>query len=98
MYDVRYHPLVEKDLEKLSNTIRIEVFKKIKKIRQSPELGQALGNKNGMNLSGLRKMYAAKKQIRIVYEIIDDIIVIKVLAIGKREKMQVYKEAEQRKQ
>ncbi len=60
-------------------------------------MGELLGHKNGMNLTGLRKMYVAKKQIRIVYEIIDSIILIKVLAIGKREDMQVYKKAEQRR-
>jgi mRNA interferase RelE/StbE len=49
-----------------------------------------------MNLSGLRKLYVAKKQVRIVYEIINDILVVKVIAIGKREAMEVYKEAEKR--
>jgi len=97
MYEIQYHPLVENDLKQLNNSVRIEVFKKIKKIGQSPQLGELLGHKNGMNLTGLRKMYVAKKQIRIVYEIIDNIILVKVLAIGKREDMQVYKQAEQRR-
>ena len=97
MYEIKYHPLIEKDLKQLNNSIRIEVFKKIKKIQQSPELGVELGNKNGLNLTGLKKMYVAKKQIRIVYEIIENIIVIKILAIGKREDMEVYKQAEKRR-
>ena len=97
MYIIKYHPLVEKDLKQLNNSIRIEVFKKIKKIQTTPELGEPLGNKNGMNLTGLKKMYVAKKQIRIVYEIIDNIVVVKVLAIGKREDMEVYKQAQQRR-
>jgi mRNA interferase RelE/StbE len=42
-------------------------------------------------------MYVAKKQIKIVYEIIETIVVIKVLAVGKREDMQVYKEANNRR-
>jgi len=50
-----------------------------------------------MNLTGLRKVYVAKKQVRIVYEVIDDILVVHVIAIGKREDMEVYKQAEQRK-
>jgi len=93
MYEIKYHPLIEKDLRNLNNSIRIEVFKKIKKIQKSPELGEPLGNKNGLNLTGLKKMYVAKKQIRIVYEVMDNIVVVKVLAIGKREDMEVYKEA-----
>ena len=97
MYDIQFHPLVEDDLEKLNNSVRVEVFKKLKKIQNSPELGELLGNKNGMNLSGLRKMYVAKKQIRIVYEIVESLILVKVLVIGKREDMVVYKQAQLRK-
>ena len=97
MYEIKYHPLIEKDLKQLNNSVRIEVFKKIKKIQKSPELGEALGNKGGMNLTGLRKMYVYKKQIRIVYEVIENIVVIKILAIGKREDMEVYKQVSQRR-
>ena len=97
MYDIQFHPLVADDLKKLNNSVCIEVFKKLKKIQTSPELGELLGNKNGMNLSGLRKMYVAKKQVRIVYEIVESILVIKVLVIGKREDMVVYKQAQLRK-
>lgn len=97
MYKIKYHPLVEEDLGQLNNSVCIEVFKKLKKIQQSPELGQLLGNKNNMNLSGLRKVYVAKKQVRIIYEIIDNILVVKVIAIGRREDMEVYKLSEQRR-
>ena len=97
MYEIKYHPLIENDLKQLNNSVRIEVFKKLKKIQQSPEIGQLLGNKNNMNLTGLRKVYVSKKQVRIVYEIIDNILVVKVVAIGKREDMEVYKEAENRR-
>lgn len=96
MYEIKYHPLVEDDLKKLSNSVRIEVFKKLKKIQKSPELGELLGNKNGMDLSGLRKMYVVKKQVRIVYEIIKTMVVVKVLVVGKREDMVVYKQAQLR--
>lgn len=97
MYTIKYHPLVEEDLKQLNNSVRMEVFKKLKKIQASPEIGALLGNKNNMNLSGLRKVYVSKKQVRIVYEIIDDVLVVKVIAIAKRENMQVYKEADKRK-
>ncbi len=97
MYDIQFHPLVADDLKKLNNSVRIEVFKKLKKIQESPELGVLLGNKNNMNLSGLRKVYVSKKRVRIVYEIVDDVLVVKVIAVGKREDMQVYKEVKKRK-
>ncbi len=96
MYDVKYHPLIEKDLKQLNHSIRIEVFRKLEKIRNSPKIGQPLGNKYGLNLTKLKKVYVSKKKIRIVYEIIDNILVIKVIAIGKREDMEVYKQAKER--
>ncbi|MDO8452933.1 MAG: type II toxin-antitoxin system RelE/ParE family toxin [Sulfurimonas sp.] len=97
MYEIKYHPLLEEDLKQLNNFVRLEVFKKLKKIQQSPELGLPLGNKNNMNFTGLKKVYVAKKQVRIVYEIINDILVVHIIAIGKREDMEVYKQAEQRR-
>jgi mRNA interferase RelE/StbE len=97
MYEIKYHPLIESDLKQLNNSVRIEVFKKLKKIQQTPEIGKPLGNKNNMNLSGLFKVYVVKKQVRIVYEIIENILVVKVIAIGKRESMEVYKQADERR-
>jgi mRNA interferase RelE/StbE len=97
MYELKYHPLIEEDLKQLNNSVRIEVFKKLEKVKKSPEIGKPLGNKNGLNLTGLKKVYVAKKQIRIVYEIVDKILVIKVITIGKRENMEVYTEAQRRR-
>ncbi len=97
MHTIINHPLVKEDMKKLNRSIQIQVLKKLKQLALSPELDKPLGNKNGLNLTGLRKVYVAKKQVRIVYEIIDDMLVVKVIAIGKREEMQVYKEAEKRK-
>ena len=96
MYEVKYHPLIEKDLKELNHSIRIEVFKKLIKIRNSPKIGKPLGNKNGLNLTKLRKVYVSKKRIRIIYEIIDNILVVKIIAIGKREDMEVSVQAQER--
>ena len=41
-------------------------------------------------------MYVDSKRIRIVYKIIDDRIVIEIIAIGKRDELEVYKKASQR--
>jgi len=41
-------------------------------------------------------VHVVKKQVRIIYEIIDDILVVHVVAIGKREDMEVYRQVEQR--
>jgi len=84
---------VEEDLKALSKAQLILVAKQFKKLKNSPQLGDPLGNKNGYELSGCRKLYLDKKRVRIVYKIIDDQIVVEVIAIGKRDDMKVYQKA-----
>jgi len=86
----------EEELDELSDRERLLVFKQLKKISTSPELGIRLGNKAGYDLSGCRKMYVDKKRIRIVYTMMEEQIVIEVIAIGKRDEMEVYKKASER--
>ena len=95
-YEIILKEEADDELATLSNRERILVFKQFKKIRISPELGEILGNKNGYDLSGCRKMYADKKRMRIVYRIKEQQIVVEVIAIGKRNEMEVYKDASKR--
>jgi mRNA interferase RelE/StbE len=62
MYKLTTHPLVEEDLKELDHSLRILVFKKLKKIQESPQIGLPLGNKNNMDLSGFKKVYVANKK------------------------------------
>jgi len=96
MYEIQNHPLVEKDLKDLDHSLIILVFKKLKQLQQSPQQGELLGNKNNMNLAGYRKVYVAKKKIRIVYQILDNKLVVHVITVGKRADLKVYKEAFER--
>ena len=41
-------------------------------------------------------MYVNKKQIRIVYSIKDEVLLINIISIGKREDMAVYANASKR--
>lgn len=95
-YKILLKEEADEELKDLSNRERLLVFKQFKKIASSPELGKLLGNKAGYDLSGCRKMYADKKRIRIVYIILDEQIIIEVVAIGKRDEMEVYKNAAER--
>jgi len=49
-----------------------------------------------MNLSGFKKVYLAKKRVRIVYEVQNETLLIYVIAVGKRDDMEVYKKANER--
>jgi mRNA interferase RelE/StbE len=96
MYVLKLHPKIEDDLKELDSSLQIQVFKKLKQIQNSPEIGFPLGNKNNMNLSGFRKVYVSKKRVRIVYEVQNDVLSIYTIAIGKRDDMEVYKKANER--
>jgi mRNA interferase RelE/StbE len=93
MYKIEFFAEVEEDLKKLDNRVRLLVFKQLKKLSLSPQLGDLLGNKAGMDLSGCRKMYIDHKRVRIVYRILEDVIVVEVIAISIRDEMSVYGEA-----
>lgn len=96
MYVIKNHPLVEEDLKVLDHSLVLLVFKKLKQLQNAPQQGELLGNKQNMDLSGYRKVYVAKKKVRIVYKIVDEELIIYVVAIGKREDMEVYQEATKR--
>ena len=96
IYSLVFKDEAKNDLKNFAKSQHLLIAKQLKKIIKSPELGKILGNKNGYNLSGCRKMYADGKKIRIVYRIIEDKIIIEVVAIGKRDDMEVYDKASQR--
>lgn len=81
------------DFRRLDGSLKGPVAKQLKKLETSPRLGEHLGNRAGLDLTGYYKLYAAKKSIRIVYRIIDQEILVEVVAIGRREDLTVYQEA-----
>ena len=93
MHSLKLHDKVYDDLKVLDNALVIKVFKKLKQIQQSPQIGENLGNKNGMNLSGFKKVYIDKKRVRIVFEVQDDILTVYTITVGQRDDMEVYKKA-----
>ncbi len=96
MYDFYFHPEAEVELKKLNRSLQLLFTRKLKQILRSPELGVKLGHKNHLNLTGFRKAYFNNKRHRIVYQIEDDTIRVYIIAIGKREEMDVYRKASQR--
>ena len=96
MYDFKFYEEAEKDLSKLNNSVKKLFAKKLSQIINNPEIGKDLGNKNNLNLSGLKKVYFDNKKYRIVYEIKETEIIIHIIAVGKRDHMKVYKEASSR--
>jgi len=84
---------VVKDFEKLDVSIKKQILKKLILLETNPFLGKPLGNRAGMDLIGYYKLYAYKRKIRIIYEIKDESLIIRVVSIGKREDFTVYLQA-----
>lgn len=95
---ILFIPSARKDFEKLDGRRKILVAKQLKKLEANPFLGQHLGNKAGIDLTGYYKLYADKKKIRIVYTVIEKEVIVKIIAIGEREGLTVYKLAAKRLQ
>jgi len=83
-----FHPDVKDDIASLDGSTKNRLKKILKKIKNAPELGKPLGNKDNLDLSGCLKIYFYKKKYRVVYEILEDNRVL-IWSIGKREDQKV---------
>lgn len=92
-YSVVLTAAAAEDFRQLDGSLKEPVAKQLRKLETDPRLGEHLGNRAGLDLTGYYKLYAAKKSIRIVYRILDQAILVEVVAIGKREDLAVYQEA-----
>ena len=92
-YKIEFISEAAKDYKKLDGSIKKVVNKKIEELAKNPLLGEQLGNKFNIDLSGFFKLYVAKKRYRIVYRLITpkEIEIIEVWGIGKRDKEMIYK-------
>ena len=95
-YSVTLTADAAKDFRRLDGSLKQPVAKQLTKLETSPLLGEHLGNKTGLDLTGYYKLYAAKKGIRIVYRIIEQEVIVEIVAIGKREELAVYRTSQKR--
>jgi mRNA interferase RelE/StbE len=95
--DIKFIPEAEKDYKSLDGSVKKQVNEKIDSLKDDAYIGEELGNKNNIDLTGYYKIYVAKKKYRIVYRIVkDEIEIIEIWGIGKREKLEVYKDVGKR--
>lgn len=91
-YKVVFTEYAEDDLKKLDKSIRTQVIKKAISLQDNPFLGDPLGNKLGLDLTGYYKLDVAKKTYRIIYRLIgEEIEVVEIVGIGKRDKEEIYR-------
>ncbi len=95
-YKVLFAEEAKADFKALDGSVKKLVAKQMKKLEESPRLGQPLGNMQGFDLTGYYKLYAVRKSIRIVYRIIENEVVVEIVGIGKRADFEVYADVAKR--
>lgn len=92
-WKVELIPEASEDFKGLDGSVKKQILKHLVKLEQNPRYGTSPGNKAGINLEGYFKLYAMQKKIRIIYEYQNFEQIIKVIAIDKREDLEVYRTA-----
>ena len=93
-YKLRFQELALAEWKKLDATIRERFKKKLVERLQNPRVPTAA-------LSSMKNCYKIKLRdvgYRLIYQVEDNIVSVSVIAIGKREKNEVYKLAKARLQ
>lgn len=85
-FELRFLPQAQKEWRKLAPNIKAQFVKKLAERLENPHVVSA-------KLSGSSNRYKIKLKAvgyRLVYEVVDDVLVVYVIAVGKRENNQVY--------
>ena len=91
-YSLKFLPSALKEWKKLDNSLQAQFKKKLAERLEKPRIVSG-------KLSGFENHYKIKLSAsgyRLVYEVADEELIVYVIAVGKREKRLVYKEAKKR--
>lgn len=91
-YSLEFHAKALKEWNDLDRSVQDRLKKKLRERLEDPHVDSA-------RLSGSRDRYKIKLMnpgIRLVYQVIEDRLVVSVLAVGKRERSEVYARAASR--
>jgi mRNA interferase RelE/StbE len=95
-YKIEFLPEAAREFDTLDGSLKKIAATQIDTRAEKPELGESLGKKMGVDLTGYRKVYFGRKSYRIVYEIQGHRLVVLIIGIGKRERAEIYKEVARR--
>lgn len=88
-YDLEFNKQALKEWKKLGSTVQEQFKKKLKERLEIPRILSA-------KLSGTDNLYKIKLRqsgYRLVYQVIDNRLVVLVLSVGKRERLEAYQKA-----
>ncbi|MDR4473147.1 MAG: hypothetical protein MRJ92_11060 [Nitrospira sp.] len=92
-YSVVLTVAAAQDFRQLDGSLKAPVAKQLRKLETAPRLGEHLGNRAGLDLTGYYKLYAARNRSVSCTGSSTRKILVRVIAIGKREDLAVYQEA-----
>ncbi len=100
-WKIEYIKEAQKDLKKLDPYNRKKILKAINKTAERPlpppdGIGKPLGNHTNSKLSGYYKIKLRGLGYRVVYKLVTDGKIMRVIVISIRDDDAVYKEAERR--
>lgn len=92
-YRIELLPDAVADYDALDGSVRKDVNTKIDELGTNPFLGQRLGKKFNIDLTGFYKIYSHGKKYRIVYRLLgqERVEIVEIWGIGKREKEEIYR-------
>lgn len=102
MYKVEYTDEATSDLKVFGKVQQKAVRKAIDRVSQNPlpknegGYGNPLGNKHGYNLTGLCKIKLLKMGIRVIYKLVRDGEIMKIVVVAARADGEAYRLAAQR--
>lgn len=85
-FELKFLPQAQKEWRKLAPNIKAQFVKKLAERLENPHIPSA-------RLAGSQNRYKIKLRAvgyRLVYEVVDDSLVVYVIAVGKRENNLVY--------
>ena len=100
-WNIEYLKEAQRDLKRLDPYNRKIILKAIEKVAERPlpppdGIGKALGNHANSKLSGYYKIKLKNLGYRVVYKLILEGEIMKIIVISVRDDEEVYKEAERR--
>jgi mRNA interferase RelE/StbE len=89
IYKVELRPRAKRAWDKLSPAVRDQLKRKLDERRRNPHLASARLSQ----MPGCYKIKLRAEGLRAVYQVREDVLLLLVLAIGKRERNEAYDEA-----
>ena len=96
MWQVEYLKEAVEDLKRLDHSQRLQVLKAIDKVSGNPlpqnegGYGKPLGNRNSTRLAGYLKIKLKRLGLRVVYKLVREKDVMKIIVVSARADGEVY--------